>query len=102
MITIAITGTMMMLIIIIKFICIASNLEGFFCTRNVYYNDVDTLNFTKGLDRNVRIWNPYMPGKPISILKAHEAPVIYIYVSDEEEKVFTISLDKCIFVSGVI
>ncbi|XP_070605983.1 cilia- and flagella-associated protein 337-like isoform X2 [Erythrolamprus reginae] len=50
---------------------------------------------TGGMDRIIRIWNPYMPGRPTGILKSHMAPIFYVYVS-EEDKIFSISTDNTV------
>uniref|UniRef100_A0A670YD52 Uncharacterized protein n=1 Tax=Pseudonaja textilis TaxID=8673 RepID=A0A670YD52_PSETE len=50
---------------------------------------------TGGMDRIIRIWNPYMPGRPTGMLKSHMAPIFYVYVS-EEDKIFSISTDNTV------
>uniref|UniRef100_A0A8D1W886 WD repeat-containing protein 49-like n=1 Tax=Sus scrofa TaxID=9823 RepID=A0A8D1W886_PIG len=51
---------------------------------------------TGGMDRVIRVWNPYLPGKPTGILKSHTAPVIYIHVSAEDNRMFSMSTDNTI------
>ncbi|XP_047612397.1 WD repeat-containing protein 49-like [Phacochoerus africanus] len=51
---------------------------------------------TGGKDRVIRVWNPYLPGKPTGILKSHTAPVIYIHVSAEDNRMFSMSTDNTI------
>ncbi|EFB26474.1 hypothetical protein PANDA_002726, partial [Ailuropoda melanoleuca] len=60
-----------------------------FCKRK-------NLLLTGGMDRIIRIWNPYLPGKPTGMLKSHMAPVIYIHVSAEDNKIFSMSTDNTI------
>ncbi|XP_013918661.1 PREDICTED: WD repeat-containing protein on Y chromosome-like isoform X2 [Thamnophis sirtalis] len=50
---------------------------------------------TGGMDRIIRIWNPYMAGRPTGMLKSHMAPIFYVYVS-EEDKIFSISTDNTV------
>uniref|UniRef100_A0A8C7E726 Uncharacterized protein n=1 Tax=Naja naja TaxID=35670 RepID=A0A8C7E726_NAJNA len=50
---------------------------------------------TGGMDRIIRIWNPYMPGRPTGMLKSHMAPIFYVYIS-EEDKIFSISTDNTV------
>ncbi|XP_038200439.2 WD repeat-containing protein 49-like [Arvicola amphibius] len=51
---------------------------------------------TGGMDRLVRVWNPYLPGKPTGVLRGHTAPVAYVHVSLEENKVFSMSADNTV------
>ncbi|KAF3825900.1 hypothetical protein GH733_006727 [Mirounga leonina] len=60
-----------------------------FCKRK-------NLLLTGGMDRIIRVWNPYLPGKPTGMLKSHTAPVIYIHVSAEDNKIFSMSTDNTI------
>ena len=53
------------------------------------------------MDRIVRIWNPYVAGKPTGMLRGHNAPIFYLYIADEENRIFSISTDKCIKVRRV-
>ncbi|XP_063160519.1 WD repeat-containing protein on Y chromosome-like [Candoia aspera] len=50
---------------------------------------------TGGMDRVIRIWNPYMPGRPTGLLRSHMAPIFYVHVS-EEDKIFSISTDNTV------
>ncbi|KAF7251237.1 WD repeat-containing protein on Y chromosome [Varanus komodoensis] len=50
---------------------------------------------TGGMDRIIRMWNPYMPGRPTGILRSHMAPVFYVYIS-EEDKIFSMSTDNTV------
>nr|XP_012420015.1 PREDICTED: WD repeat-containing protein 49-like [Odobenus rosmarus divergens] len=60
-----------------------------FCKRK-------NLPLTGGMDRIIPGWNPYLPGKPTGMLKSHTAPVIYIHVSAEDNKIFSMSTDNTI------
>nr|XP_025852377.1 WD repeat-containing protein 49-like [Vulpes vulpes] len=51
--------------------------------------DKRDLLLTGGMDRIIRVWNPYLPGKPTGMLKSHMAPVVYIHVSAEDNKIFS-------------
>nr|CAI9712397.1 unnamed protein product [Rangifer tarandus platyrhynchus] len=48
------------------------------------------------MDRIIRVWNPYLPGKPTGMLRSHTAPVIYIHVSAEDNKIFSMPTDNTI------
>ncbi|XDC78782.1 hypothetical protein R6Z07F_009955 [Ovis aries] len=54
------------------------------------------LLLTGGMHRIIRVWNPYLPGKPTGMLRSHTAPVIYIHVSAEDNKIFSMSTDNTI------
>ncbi|XP_055399096.1 WD repeat-containing protein 49-like [Bubalus kerabau] len=54
------------------------------------------LLLTGGMDRIIRIWNPHLPGKPTGMLRSHTAPVIYIHVSAEDNKILSMSTDNTI------
>uniref|UniRef100_A0A8C2NKX2 Uncharacterized protein n=1 Tax=Capra hircus TaxID=9925 RepID=A0A8C2NKX2_CAPHI len=54
------------------------------------------LLLTGGMDRIIRVWNPYLPGKPTGMLRSHTAPVIYIHVSAEDNKIFSMSTHNTI------
>ncbi|XP_038290852.1 WD repeat-containing protein 49-like [Canis lupus familiaris] len=60
-----------------------------FCKRR-------NLLLTGGMGRIIRVWNPYLPGKPTGMLKSHMAPVVYIHVSAEDNKIFSMSTDNTI------
>ena len=52
-----------------------------------------------GMDRIVRMWNPYVSAKPVALLRGHNAPIFYLFIAPEENRVFSISTDKCVKVS---
>ncbi|XP_036392841.1 WD repeat-containing protein on Y chromosome [Megalops cyprinoides] len=49
---------------------------------------------TGGMDRLIRMWNPYVPGKPTGILKGHCAPIFYLFISSEDNRIFSVSMDN--------
>ena len=52
-----------------------------------------------GMDRIVRMWNPYVSNKPVALLRGHNAPIFYLFIAPEENRIFSISTDKCVKVS---
>ncbi|XP_039770903.1 WD repeat-containing protein on Y chromosome-like isoform X2 [Ornithorhynchus anatinus] len=60
-----------------------------FCKRN-------NVLLTGGMDRIIRIWNPYLPGKPTGLLKSHAAPIFFLHISTEDKKIFSLSTDTTI------
>nr|XP_034971547.1 WD repeat-containing protein on Y chromosome-like isoform X2 [Zootoca vivipara] len=55
----------------------------------------NNLIVTGGMDRIIRMWNPYMPGRPTGMLRGHMAPVFYVHIS-EEDKIFSMSTDNTV------
>ncbi|XP_076070807.1 cilia- and flagella-associated protein 337-like isoform X4 [Mytilus galloprovincialis] len=51
---------------------------------------------TGGMDRIVRLWNPYVNLKPTAMLRGHNAPIFYLMIAKEENRIFSISTDRCI------
>ncbi|KAJ8297801.1 hypothetical protein KUTeg_024332 [Tegillarca granosa] len=51
---------------------------------------------TGGMDRIVRLWNPYVSLKPTAMLRGHNAPIFYLFIADEENRIFSISTDRCV------
>ncbi|ELU12211.1 hypothetical protein CAPTEDRAFT_212397, partial [Capitella teleta] len=51
---------------------------------------------TGGMDRIVRMFNPYVSGKPTGMLRGHNAPIFFLFVAEEENRIFSISTDKCV------
>jgi len=47
-----------------------------------------------GMDRIVRMWNPYVPGKPTGLLRGHNAPIFFVFIAEEEDRIFSLSTDK--------
>lgn len=54
------------------------------------------------MDRIVRLYNPYVPSRPIAHLKSHTTPIFYIHLSNEDNRIFSISNDKCLNVWDLI
>ena len=42
---------------------------------------------TAGKDMVVRVWNPYVPSKPVILLQGHKSAVTYVRVHDSKERV---------------
>ncbi|XP_062830768.1 WD repeat-containing protein on Y chromosome isoform X1 [Anolis carolinensis] len=59
------------------------------------FSKKNNLIVTGGMDRIVRMWNPYMPGRPTGMLRSHMAPIVYVCVS-EEDKIFSVSTDNTV------
>uniref|UniRef100_A0A8D0H2M1 Uncharacterized protein n=1 Tax=Sphenodon punctatus TaxID=8508 RepID=A0A8D0H2M1_SPHPU len=57
---------------------------------------INNLIVTGGMDRLIRMWNPYMPGRPTGVLRSHTAPVFYLYISAEDDKIFSMSMNNTI------
>ncbi|CAF3319820.1 unnamed protein product [Rotaria socialis] len=56
---------------------------------------------TGGMDRVVRLWNPYLPARPVARLRGHNAPVFLVKIAVEDDRLFSISADKTVLVSLV-
>ncbi len=56
---------------------------------------------TGGMDRVVRLWNPYLPTQPVARLRGHNAPVFLVKIVAEDNRLFSISTDKAVVVSLV-
>ena len=54
---------------------------------------------TGGMDRIVRLWNPYLPSRPVARLRGHGAPVSLVKIAEEDDRLFSISADKSVLVS---
>ncbi|KAL6471410.1 hypothetical protein MHYP_G00200600 [Metynnis hypsauchen] len=55
---------------------------------------IPNLLVTGGMDRLIRMWNPYVPGRPTGILKGHSAPIFYLHISTEDSRIFSVSTDN--------
>ena len=53
---------------------------------------------TGGKDALVRVWNPYVPSKPVMILHGQKSPVLYVFVYEEKEYIISVSQDKDIII----
>ncbi|WAQ98681.1 WDR49-like protein [Mya arenaria] len=53
-----------------------------------YFNfskDKNIIDFLSQVDRVVRLWNPYVPGKPTAMLRGHSAPIFFLFVWDIQD-----------------
>uniref|UniRef100_A0A8C4VGS9 WD40 repeat domain 95 n=1 Tax=Gopherus evgoodei TaxID=1825980 RepID=A0A8C4VGS9_9SAUR len=57
---------------------------------------------TGGMDRIIRMWNPYMSGQPTGMLRSHTAPVCYLSISAEDAKIFSMSMDNTIKIWDIV
>lgn len=57
---------------------------------------------TGGMDRIVRLWNPYLPSRPIARLRGHGAPIFLVKIAEEDDRLFSIAADKSVLVSMCI
>ncbi|KAF7700317.1 hypothetical protein HF521_003275 [Silurus meridionalis] len=74
------------------------------CDQTIFsiYKGVKTFDLCKkhnllvtgGMDRIIRMWNPYVPGRPTGILKGHTAPIFYLCISLEDSRIFSVSTDS--------
>ncbi|XP_056419639.1 WD repeat-containing protein 49-like isoform X2 [Hyla sarda] len=53
---------------------------------------------TGGLDRIVRVWNPYVPSWPTGLLRGHSSPITYLQIGDENTKIYSVSTDCTVMV----
>ncbi|XP_046853202.1 WD repeat-containing protein 64-like isoform X2 [Xenia sp. Carnegie-2017] len=68
------------------------------------YKGVKTFDFsseknvivTGGMDRLIRVWNPYVPSKPTGILRGHCAPIFYLCITAQDNRIFSVSTDKTV------
>ncbi|XP_054845639.1 WD repeat-containing protein 49-like [Eublepharis macularius] len=84
----------------------ASPPKRFQCDESVFkvYKGVKTFDFCKeknvlvtgGLDRNIRLWNPYIPGWAVGILRGHTSPIGFLGIVHGSAKVLSVSLDSTI------
>ncbi|XP_041461483.1 WD repeat-containing protein on Y chromosome-like isoform X2 [Lytechinus variegatus] len=51
---------------------------------------------TGGMDRILRLWNPYVPSKPTGMLRGHNAPIFSLFIAPAENRIYSISQDKTI------
>lgn len=57
-------------------------------------NEDIPLVITGSLDCILRIWNPFIPDKPIFVLRGHHASIIRIFLQDEGRRVYSFDKDK--------
>lgn len=51
---------------------------------------------TGGMDRIIRLWNPYVSQKPTAMLRGHTAPIFFLHIADEDDRIYSFSTDRCI------
>ncbi|XP_068786218.1 cilia- and flagella-associated protein 337-like [Struthio camelus] len=56
----------------------------------------NNLLVTGGMDRAIRLWNPYMPSRCTGILRSHTAPIFYLHISEEDAKIISVSTDNTV------
>ncbi|EDQ91745.1 uncharacterized protein MONBRDRAFT_31195 [Monosiga brevicollis MX1] len=49
---------------------------------------------TAGLDRVIRLWNPYVSLRPSGSLEGHNTPVLQLAVQEERDRLFSCSADR--------
>lgn len=57
---------------------------------------------TGGMDRVIRLWNPYLPSRPVARLRGHNAPVFLVKIAVDDNRLFSISADKTVMVSLIM
>nr|DBA28938.1 TPA: hypothetical protein GDO54_009221 [Pyxicephalus adspersus] len=53
---------------------------------------------TGGMDRIIRVWNPYVPGWPTGLLRGHCSPINYLQIADKNTKIYSVSTDCAVMV----
>ncbi|KAM9320761.1 cilia- and flagella-associated protein 337-like [Gastrophryne carolinensis] len=67
--------------------CVYKGVKTFaFCKKN-------SLVVTGGMDRIIRMWNLYVPTRATGMLRGHTAPIFFLDVSSEDNKIFSIAMD---------
>ncbi|KAM8819731.1 cilia- and flagella-associated protein 337-like [Eudromia elegans] len=56
----------------------------------------NNLLVTGGMDRTIRLWNPYMPSQCTGMLRSHTAPIFYLDISEEDAKIISVSTDNTV------
>ncbi|XP_076467714.1 cilia- and flagella-associated protein 337-like [Babylonia areolata] len=51
---------------------------------------------TGGMDRIIRLWNPYVSQKPTAMLRGHNAPIFFLHIADEDDRIYSLSTDRCL------
>lgn len=67
--------------------------KGFHCFT---VSNAQLLIATGGPDCVVRVWNPYMPDRPIASFIGHHAGILGIILQSKGKKLCSISKDKCV------
>uniref|UniRef100_A0A8B9S9B3 Uncharacterized protein n=1 Tax=Apteryx owenii TaxID=8824 RepID=A0A8B9S9B3_APTOW len=56
----------------------------------------NNLLVTGGMDRTIRLWNPYVPSQCAGMLRSHTAPIFYLHISEEDAKIISVSTDNTV------
>ncbi|XP_039607648.1 WD repeat-containing protein 49-like [Polypterus senegalus] len=56
---------------------------------------------TGGLDRILRLWNPYITGWPTGLLHGHNAPISFVHLSSDDDRIYSLSTDINIMVWSI-
>ncbi|KAI0229573.1 WD repeat-containing protein on Y chromosome [Lamellibrachia satsuma] len=65
------------------------------------YSNKLNLVVTGGQDALVRVWNPYVVKKPVSILRGHQSPVTQVHLDSNREQAISIAENKDIRVHDI-
>ena len=49
---------------------------------------------TGGMDRDLRLWNPYVSTKPTAVLKGHNTAIIHVTIVHLDGLILSFSKDK--------
>ncbi|CAH1794020.1 unnamed protein product [Owenia fusiformis] len=60
------------------------------------YNRTLSLLVTGSSDYIVRLWNPFVPAKPIALLRGHTTGVIGVKIHESLEQIFSYSKESCV------
>ncbi|XP_078533773.1 cilia- and flagella-associated protein 337-like [Lissotriton helveticus] len=56
---------------------------------------------TGGLDRVIRLWNPYVPGWPTGLLRGHHSPIGFLRIADGNTRIYSVSMDSNVMVWNI-
>ena len=51
---------------------------------------------TGGYDRVVRVWNPYVPSKPVLYLQGNDQPIVHLVINTARDQIITVARDKVV------
>lgn len=71
--------------------------KGVYCCN---YNKDNNVIVTGGLDRNIRLWNPYVSARATSVLKGHNAAVTHVLTSGN--RAISLSKDNTIIIWNIV
>jgi WD40 repeat protein len=58
------------------------------------YSRSINLIVSAGVDRMIRLWNPYVTSKPVGLMEGHTSPIVAIYISASRGQVFSLCAQK--------